>query len=180
MARAGDVLTNPVTGQTLRFLRTTADTDGALLAIESTWARRGSEPPEHLHPRQAEHFTVLAGTLRVRIGGVVRDLRPGDTLDVPAGAPHAMWNPTDAPASARWETRPALGTERMFEALFGLAARGVVNARGVPGLLDLAVFVPRHWDEMRLVRPAPAVQRLLFAALGPVARLLGRARALPA
>jgi hypothetical protein len=70
--------------------------------------------------------------------------------------------------------RPALGTERLLEALWTFAERGAVNARGVPPLLDLAVLAPRHWDELRLVRPAPAVQRLVFGALAPLARALGR------
>jgi quercetin dioxygenase-like cupin family protein len=174
MVRAGDTLTNPATGQTLRFVRTAADTDGALLEIEATWAPRGTEPPEHFHPRQAERFTVLAGVLRVRVSGAERELRAGETLDVAAGVPHSMWNAGDAAATARWETRPALGTERLFASLHAFAAAGAVNARGVPPLLDLAVLVPRHWDELRLSRPAPAVQRLVFGVLGPLARALGR------
>lgn len=178
MARAGDLLTNPVTGQTLRFVRTAADTGGALLEMESTWTPGGREPPEHFHPRQAERFTVLAGTVRVRLGGALRDLRAGDALDVPAGARHAMWNPSnDLSATVRWETRPALTTERMFEAMFGLATRGAVDARGVPGLLDLAVLLRRHRGEFRLSRPTPAVQAIVFGALAPVGRLLGRGRA---
>jgi quercetin dioxygenase-like cupin family protein len=177
MARAGDVLTNPVTGQTLRFLQTAADTGGALLEMESTWAPGGVEPPEHLHPRQAERFTVLEGTVRVRMDGTLRDLKPGDTLEVPANVPHGMWNPGDGPAAVRWEVRPALATERMFEALFGLAARGDVNARGVPGLLDMSVLLRRHRGEFRLTRPAPVVQGVVFGALAPVGRLLGKGRA---
>jgi quercetin dioxygenase-like cupin family protein len=174
MARTGDTLTNPVTGQSLRFLRTTADTGGALLEVESTWPAGSPEPPEHFHPRQAERFTVLAGTLRVRLDGSVRELRAGDTLRIPAGVRHSMWNPTAGPATARWETRPALDTERLFEALYGLAASGAVNARGVPCLLDLAVLLPRHEAELRVTRPGPATQRLVFGALGPLARALGK------
>jgi quercetin dioxygenase-like cupin family protein len=174
MVRAGDTLTNPATGQTLRFLRTAADTAGALLEIEATWAPRGAEPPEHYHPRQAERFTVLAGALRVRVAGAERELRAGDTLDLAARVPHSMWNAGDAPAVARWETRPALGTERLFASLHAFAAAGAVDARGVPPLLDLAVLVPRHWGEVRLTRPAPAVQRVVFGVLGPLARALGR------
>jgi hypothetical protein len=121
---------------------------------------------------------VLAGTVRVRLGGALRDLRAGDALDVPAGARHAMWNPSgDLSATVRWETRPALTTERMFEAMFGLATRGAVDARGVPGLLDMAVLLRRHRREFRLSRPAPAVQAIVFGTLAPVARLLGRGRA---
>ncbi|MES2521754.1 MAG: cupin domain-containing protein [Gemmatimonadota bacterium] len=176
MIRAGDALTNPVTGQTLRFVRTAADTGGALLEIESTWAPRGAEPPQHFHPQQAERFTVLDGALRVRVSGVERELHAGESLDIPVAVPHSMWNAGDVPAVARWETRPALGTERLFESLHAFAMAGAVNARGVPPLLDLAVLVPRHWNELRLTEPPPAVQRLVFGVLGPIARLLGKGR----
>ena len=45
----------------------------------------------------------------------------GDTLDVPAGTPHAMWNPGPGRARAVWQTRPALKTEAFFEMVWGLA-----------------------------------------------------------
>ena len=173
MAHAGQEIEGQA-GFRVRLVKTGAETGGELLEMEATYGGTGQMPPEHFHPRQAERFTILAGALRVRLGGVERELRVGDTLDIPAGVPHGMWNGGDAPATARWETRPALGTERLFASLHAFAAAGAVDARGVPALLDLAVLVPRHWGEMRLTRPAPAVQRLVFGLLGPLARALGR------
>ena len=70
MAKAGDVLENPFTGQTLTFRRTTADTAGALLEVESRWAHAGQEPPVHHHPSQDERFEVLEGELRAQVGDV--------------------------------------------------------------------------------------------------------------
>src|SRR5438045_2844532 len=49
--------------------------------------------PTHFHPKQAEHFEILEGTMRARIDGQDRELRAGDTLDIEAGVPHSMWNP---------------------------------------------------------------------------------------
>jgi len=45
------VLTNPVTGQSLAFRPTTAETYGELLEVESAWRPGGNEPVEHYHPR---------------------------------------------------------------------------------------------------------------------------------
>ena len=73
----------------------------------------------------------------------------------------------------RWESRPALATERFFADLFELAARPGASRGGRPALLDLAWLVPRYWNEIRSLSPPPAVQRLLFAVLAPVAWLLG-------
>jgi hypothetical protein len=50
MANAGDVLENPFTRQNLPFGRTTADTGGELLEVESSWASAGQEPPSTTTP----------------------------------------------------------------------------------------------------------------------------------
>ena len=74
-------------------------------------------PPEHYHPTQEETFTGLSGTVTARIGGVERTIRPGEMVTIPAGTKHAFWNPDTEPATIKWEVRPALSTERMFEEL---------------------------------------------------------------
>lgn len=69
MAKAGDFLENPFRGQTLTFRRTTAETAGELLEVESNWAGAGQEPPEHYHPYQEERFEMLEGELRAQVAG---------------------------------------------------------------------------------------------------------------
>ena len=67
MAKAGDVIENPVIGDRVVFLQTSRDTNGALLELD-IFARAGAQgPPEHIHPEQEERFTVLAGSLKGRI-----------------------------------------------------------------------------------------------------------------
>lgn len=113
MARRGLTLTDPTTGQTITFVRTAADTAGALLELETTYASSGGRPPLHFHPAQDEHFEVLEGELRVRVGRSRRTLGPGDELDVPAKTKHAM----HGAARVRWQIRPALQTEQFLEAV---------------------------------------------------------------
>ncbi|HEX2188858.1 MAG TPA: cupin domain-containing protein [Longimicrobiaceae bacterium] len=163
----------------LRILRSAEETRGELLEMEAAYVPDGTEPPEHLHPRQEERFEVLAGTLRVRLPDGVRTLAAGEAVMVPPGTPHAMWNPGPGEARVRWETRPALGTERFFETFFALARAGRTDARGVPGLLQLAVLVPAFREEIRLTKPPAAVQRVVFGALAPLARALGYRAAPP-
>ncbi len=113
MARPGLTLTDPTSGQTITFLRTTAETDGELLELDSTYKPQGGRPPLHKHPSQTERFEVLEGELAVRLGRQRRTLTVGDVLDVPAGTPHAM----SGTARVRWEIRPALETEAFLEAV---------------------------------------------------------------
>jgi len=153
MASAGDILENPFTGQNLTFRRTAADTGGELLEVESNWSQPGQEPPQHYHPRQEEHFEVLEGELRARIGGTEHTVGAGETLAVPAGTPHSMWNPGPGPARAVWQTRPALRTEGFFELVWGLAQTAKTNPEGGPSADEAAAMMREYENEFRLGRP---------------------------
>ena len=45
------------------------------------------------HARRAEHWMVVAGTAKVTLDGEEIILRPGQTVDIPAGAAHRVENP---------------------------------------------------------------------------------------
>jgi mannose-6-phosphate isomerase-like protein (cupin superfamily) len=173
LARTGQTLTNHTTGQSITFLELAADTGGERLVLKSTWKGRAPRPPVHYHPRQEEHFEVLEGELGVELEGERRTLRAGDTLDVPAGARHEMWNAGEGTTQARWEVRPALRTEEMMETVFGLAQDGHVDAKGMPSMLRIAPIALRHGQEFRLAKPPWAVQLPVLALLSPIARLRG-------
>jgi mannose-6-phosphate isomerase-like protein (cupin superfamily) len=173
MAKSGEVLDNPVTGQRIIFRRTSGDTAGGLLEVESVYTTPSpSRPPAHYHPSQEEIFRVLAGELHVVTDGRQRVLKKGETLVIVEGAKHQMWA-EEAGVRVNWQTRPALETAAFFETVYGLAARGETNEKGTPHLLQAAVIARAYSDEFRLARPPWTVQRLLFAVLAPVGRLLG-------
>ncbi|MBA2348075.1 MAG: cupin domain-containing protein [Solirubrobacterales bacterium] len=113
MARPGLTITDPTSGQTITFVRTSTETDGELLQLESTYKPQGRRPPLHKHPAQSERFEVLEGELAVRVGRRRQRLTAGDVLEIPAGTPHAM----AGDARVRWEVRPALETEAFLEAV---------------------------------------------------------------
>lgn len=87
------------------------------LVVEATYGPGGKPPPKHLHPAQDEHFEVLSGTLNARVGKRELALGPGETLDVPCGAVHQMWNASGQDTRVRWETRPAGRTHEWFRTL---------------------------------------------------------------
>ena len=144
------------------------------LEVEATYGPHGSPPPKHLHPHQDEHFEVLAGQLSTRVDGVERTLRPGDTLDIPRGTAHQMWNGGDTDARVRWTTRPAGRTLDWFRALDALQRAGRVGKDGMPGPLAFAVYLTEYRDVFRLAGPLPApVLHGALAALAPLGRLKG-------
>jgi quercetin dioxygenase-like cupin family protein len=145
----------------------------SMLEVEATYGPGGSPPPPHLHPSQSEHFEVLDGILRAQVSGEDRELRAGDTLDVPAGAVHRMWNPADVPARVRWDTTPRGRTEQWFEQLDALQREGRVGRNGMPGPLAFGVYLTEYSDTMELaVRPRFLVRGLL-RLLGAVGRRRG-------
>jgi hypothetical protein len=69
--------------------------------------------------------------------------------------------------------RPAARFEAMIRNAFGLAQDGKVNKRGMPNLLQLAVFTREFADVMQFTHPPKIVQRILFGVLTPLALMLG-------
>jgi quercetin dioxygenase-like cupin family protein len=177
MARAGDIIENPITGERITFLKTTRETNGELLRFE--WVLPpGFFLPEHFHPRQEERHEVLSGTLWGRVGGQERDYAAGEKVVGPAGVPHAWRNPSsDQELRIISEIRPPLAFETIFETSFGLARDGKTTKQGIPkNPLQLAVLA----DEMRGMfyysRVPVAVQEAfsaLVAVVASVGRLLG-------
>jgi quercetin dioxygenase-like cupin family protein len=153
VARSGEQIDNPVVGLSLRFVRTAADTGGELLEMEATYERSSSPPVPHFHPRQEEHFEILEGTMKARVGDEpVRELGAGDTLDIEAGTVHAMWNDGPERARTRWETRPALRTEQFFEGI-AQVFRDAQEQEREPDGNRLAAIVETYGDEFRIGAP---------------------------
>jgi len=48
------------------------------------------------HGRRTEHWMVVAGRARVTLDDEVRELAPGDTVDIPAGTAHRIESRGDA------------------------------------------------------------------------------------
>src|SRR2546425_11287922 len=88
MIRTGDTIHNPVTGERITFLATSADTDGEAVVIETVVQPHGFVAAAHVHPSQSERFAVVAGTLGVKAAGRKRALLPREVLDVEPGTPH--------------------------------------------------------------------------------------------
>lgn len=161
----------------LLFHQTGADTNGDLLEMEASYPARSPQPPDHYHPYQEERFEVLQGSFHTKIGNAEKTYEIGETFTVPANTAHWMHNISDTEGRLLWQVRPALKTQAFLETMWGLEGNGKTNANGVPNLLQLAVILRAYRDEFRASSPPYPVQRVLFAVLAPLGRLLGyRAR----
>lgn len=173
MIRTGDTIENPITGERITFLATSAETDGEAVVIETVVQPGGFVAAAHVHPAQSERFAVAAGKLGLRIGRKKSTLGPGEVATVGAGTPHRFWNAGDDPVRFVCEVRPALRFESLLETMFALAADGKTGRKGMPNPLRLAVIANAHFDTVRLPFPPAWLQKAGLAMGAPVGRLFG-------
>ncbi len=173
MAHKHKTIVNPVARQTITFLQTAADTEGRLLEMQAVYEAGSREPPLHYHPAQAEDFVIESGEMTVKLNGLTRTYKAGETLHIPANTPHAMWNAGPATAQINWKVRPAMDMENFFEQITGLAADGKTNSMGRPPFLQTALIANRFSGVFRAAKPPFPLQKLIFLAVSPIAYLIG-------
>jgi quercetin dioxygenase-like cupin family protein len=173
MIRAGDVIENPITGERLVFRKTSRETGGEAVVLETFVKPDGFVAAAHVHPHQEERFQVISGTVGFRLGREKRVATAGQRVTVPAGTAHKFWNAGEDEAHFVCEVRPALQFEQLIETMFGLAADGKTNGKGMPNPLRLAVIANAHFDDVRLPFPPAWMQRIGLAMGAPLGRLFG-------
>jgi quercetin dioxygenase-like cupin family protein len=173
MIRSGEKLENPVTGEVMIFHRTSDETGGEVVQVETIVHPGGFVAAQHVHPYQTERFEVLEGELGLRVGGREFLAGLGDVATVRPGIPHRFWNAGDGEARFLCEIRPALGFESLIETMFTLAAEGKTNRKGMPNPLRLAVIARSHFDTVRLPFPPAWMQRAALAVGARLGRLFG-------
>jgi len=87
---------------------------------------------------------------------------------------HDWWNAGDGNLRARVTVTPPGRFAATIGAVWGLAAVGRTNRKGMPGLVDAALLAEAFGDEIVFERPPRAVQQALAATVGPIARRRGR------
>jgi mannose-6-phosphate isomerase-like protein (cupin superfamily) len=160
MARAGDQLFNPLTGERIVFRVTACETGGALLEMDAFWAGAARRAVEHVHPEMQERWEVIAGHARFRIDGVQRTAGPGEVVVAAPGSAHEAWNPAAEPAHVRIQMRPALDWERFVERLFAISGAAHEAGQPAPEAKLLRELMRRFRREIRLAStgdaPAPS------------------------
>jgi quercetin dioxygenase-like cupin family protein len=100
-----------VVGDTYTILLRGADTAGRYTLIDMH-VPPGGGPPPHRHDFE-EMFSVLEGEVLLTFRGEQSVARAGETVNVPANAPHAFANASDRPARLLCMCAPA-GQEEFF------------------------------------------------------------------
>jgi len=116
-------------GDTYTILVSGQDTAGKYTLIDMH-VPLGGGPPPHRHDFE-EMFTVLDGEVEVTFRGVTMKLTAGETVNVPANAPHSFRNLAESPARLLCLCAPA-GQDEFFT----LVGQAVATRTEAPPPLD--------------------------------------------
>jgi mannose-6-phosphate isomerase-like protein (cupin superfamily) len=169
----GEVWDNPVTGEYAKILELPWSNPEGRAVAELRAVPGARVAGEHLHPRIEEVFRVLEGELTVLRNGERSTLHQGEAAEIAPGTWHDWWNEGAVDALVRVEVTPGERFVHMIETLFGLAREGHVDDKGMPSPLQMALLGSEFSDVFVFRRPPPSLQRAMFAALGPIARMRG-------
>jgi quercetin dioxygenase-like cupin family protein len=115
------VLARPDDDQTLSHWGIVGDTYTTLVSGEDTAGRYtlidmhvppGGGPPPHRHDFE-EMFSVLEGEIELTFRGAKSTARAGETVNIPANAPHQFTNSSEVPARLLGMCSPS-GQEKFF------------------------------------------------------------------
>ncbi len=98
-------------GDTYTILVSGKNTDGRYCLIDMH-VPPGGGPPPHRHDFE-ESFTVLEGEIEIVFRGKKSTVRTGETVNIPANAPHQFQNESEKPARLLCICAPA-GQEEFF------------------------------------------------------------------
>jgi quercetin dioxygenase-like cupin family protein len=166
----GRVLTHvsPDTDESLPHLGVVGDTYTILVSGQETAGRYtlidmhvppGGGPPPHRHDFE-EMFTILDGEIELTFRGVTAVARAGQTVNVPANAPHVFRNAADHPARLLCLCSPA-GQEEFFMAVGVPVAHRTepppaLDAAATSAFIAKAVaLAPQYRTELLLDEPKP-------------------------
>ena len=158
-------------GERLTFVRRVAGRTGDRLEVVNA-IDPGVGPPMHVHYRQEESLTVVAGRMGYqRDGEAPRFAGPGETVTFARGEAHRFWNAGDGELRCAGHIEPADNIEYFLTELFASTRR---SRRRRPDPFDAAYLSRRYRSEVAMTKVPAPVQHLTFPAVVFVGRLLGR------
>jgi len=155
--------------------------ENGMFWLELTLRPHATGPPEHIHTSFSERFIVAEGTLSLMADGEVRQLGPSESFLVTPGMPHKPFNETDEPVVVRGPLTKEYAIPELFSVfliqVYGFFDEDPANEQAPKALLQMSRFSPVY--DSWLADPSVPVQRVLYHAIGPTARLLGYRRYYP-
>jgi quercetin dioxygenase-like cupin family protein len=165
-------LTNRHTGERLQLRRVLRDGQ-MCLELKGSVPPRQDGPPLHVHYREHEEGTVIAGTLSAQVDGRVIRVEAGGTASLPMGSAHRWWNDGDDVLVFEGIARPVIDLDLYFQAAFDVLNSGPANR---PPLFYMAHLAWRHRKTQAVLLAPRWLQAVLVPVVVCVGTILGRYR----
>jgi quercetin dioxygenase-like cupin family protein len=177
MTQATKPLTDATTGELndpVHHVSYSFQADGPNIWV-FTWMDPGAHLPEHFHPSYEELWEALDGSVRVKLDGKWRDLRPEHgPVVVGPNVRHELANESGIQVRLRTEVKPAGRIEEFLRETARAAQEGLYNERNMPTSLRGAVWAAKlaqsFRDDTVMTFPPPALQRMLVPVVARLAR----------
>ena len=142
--------------------------DGENLVVDS-WFEPDAKLPEHYHPIQEEHWSVVEGRAKIQNGDSKGVVVPEDGPQiVKPGTKHSI-EAVGEPVHLRCVAYPALGLQSFLEDSADAARQGLFAKGGIPrnlrGARWAATFLKRHRGETVMTFPPQFAQSAMIALL---------------
>lgn len=158
-----------VTRDPVHRARYTFEPDGENLFVD-TWLEPGGALPPHVHPRQEERWSVIAGRVRFQLDAEKRVIGPEDgEMLVRPGVKHALASVGEEDVHLRCHVLPAHDLQAFLEESAAAAREGLFMRGGIPrslrGARWAAGFLAQHRQDVVMTFPPAFAQSAMIALL---------------
>lgn len=155
-------------GETITFVKTGKDTDGAFTEVICSIPAGQKGPPAHIHPLQDEIFEVIEGKLELSAKGRKIVLEEGQSFNVTAKTAHSFSNPLDRETKFRATYKPALDIDYLLVQGFeALNSQPNPNKPGFQMMVDFDFILQQIHGQYKFA----GASGILFRFFAAVARL---------
>lgn len=128
-----ETIINPVIKDEVTFTQTAAETNGRITSL-LVKLMPGGGTPLHYHKNFSETFNVVEGVLTLTLKDKKVTLFAGEKYTVERNVVHRFSNELDQPVVFTTVVLPgSTGFENALRILYGLAADGATDSKGIPG-----------------------------------------------
>src|SRR3954452_23362075 len=164
MAKSGDVIEVPELGLRFEFRHSAQETGGAFTEVDVIGRPKGFIRAMHVHRGQVETHTVISGAMRVKLHGKTHVLNPGQSIEIPADAPHSQLPAGKGPGHIRVRLTPSGQIDGFLEAL-GEMSKNEQYALGMPKPVAGARFIRDYGANGHAARPSLKTQQRIANAI---------------
>lgn len=135
------IIFNPLFRDEVKFVRTSAESEGEISEMEIL-LRPGGKNPLHYHKSYSETFIAIDGEVGIGVGrNETKILKHGQSHTVEPNTLHYWFNPSTKEIRFKIEIKPGHeGFENSLRILYGMAADGLTDRKGIPrSIKDLAL-----------------------------------------